>query len=532
MNRAGAGSGVPDEAGVWDIQPGESGLGSGSQRNVKRPPEARNGDEHHAVKPGARPVARVMLLMLPLLCLLALQSRSSSAEWLLVCVMGAVAVWCLILPYAAIGRITAVRHIQEDGPLVDGGAIQIKLTVNTSKPLPLMWITVSEELLNISGVNKSDSQTSVKRRIMEIPWFRRSHTFTYSISGLQRGEWKFLPVQISAGDLLGVNVRSFTLPVQGGVKVKAEAPQGEKIGSMPVSLEGRMANQHRPADSAGKTGSAVRARSGSGAVSRGYIPGDPLWRIDWRAMARGLGMQTRLDENDVPSGLIVILDGCAGAYAGDGRLFDANCGRASLAMRHAVYEGNSVTLLFTGQDTVAIHVPAQNRKRLQAAEEQLLGMRPDGRKPLAGQLAGIMSKVPRGSGVVCITAADRSKSLNGSAAPANRGAKLADRTAAARAYGRRGKAAESGTAGPGGSATDNGEETSWAAYAARLAAARRGRLTVLLASATSIAPDHELQQQAKLIQSGCRAVLLPLPPEYRKLPEIREGGIDDAGTRI
>lgn len=481
-------------------------------------------------KPRSRHLARLMLVMLVIVCLLALQSRGGAVEWLLTAVVCAAAVWCLIIPYAAIGSIQIVRTIKEEGSLSDGGTIQVEVTVKTTRPLPLMWISVHEELENNSA-SDGDGRASLQRRTLEIPWLRRSHSFSYSVSGLHRGEWRFRPLQISAGDLLGVSIRSFTIPAQGSVTVGAEAPQGEKLEGMPASMEGRSRSyERRPIDATGMTAKFARRRSGAGSQSRGYIPGDPLWRIDWRAMARGLGMQTRLHDNDAPSDIIVVLDGNLSSYGGDGRLFDANCGRAAQVIRRAFSAGSGITLLVTGHEETVLHIHVLDQRSLQAAEERLLRFQPSGRQPFFDQLGNIIARLPHGSAVICLTTAHSGgkRAVGGTVLTAG-AVKGTGKSAHIQAAGGSSDMVHASS-----EASMNGgeqESSHRAAYAARLAAARRGKLHMLLACAGDTADSERLYME-ELIKRGCRAVLLPLPAAYRRQPEILEGGDGYASVRI
>ncbi|WP_258881438.1 DUF58 domain-containing protein [Paenibacillus sp. sptzw28] len=488
-------------------------------------------------KPQSRHFARLVLILLLAACGAALQSRGGAVEWLLFATAAAMAVWCIVIPYAAVGRITVERSIDAGARLVDGGSMIVRLTVRSTRPLPMMWVSVKEEIINASEAEGSRPSPPLLFRAIALSLFSRKQTISYTVMGLQRGELLFRPVRITVGDLLGMSMRSFIISTDGRALVRPVPPQGDRIEGLPGSLARTKPVHKRPIDSIGASSMSAAAavrRSGSGVQSRVYVPGDPLWRVNWRAMARGLGLHTRISDAELPGDTVILLDASKTVYTGDGRLFDANAGRAWLAVRSAWEAGNGIKLICTDLEETRIHIRSGDRSALRNAEERLARLRADGVKPLAEWLADITASLPRGAAFVCFSAV-HSDLPDGAAVMGGAARKPGDLTGASRARGGNSSlaAAEAGNKIYGSSLEDSpAGHMSSIYHAARIAGVRGARLYMLFSCRGAVPSDAERRWQERLSGAGCFAGLLPVPADYRKQPEIAEGVDRDASAAI
>ncbi|MBP3966972.1 DUF58 domain-containing protein [Paenibacillus lignilyticus] len=458
----------------------------------------KRAEQGEGVRLRSRFVARAALILLLGASMAALHARGGAVEWLLATVTAAVAFCCIILPYMAVGKMTVERSIVDAEGLYDGGDMQVQLTLRLSRPVPFMWLGMSEAI--VPGTAQSGKGLKVEYAFL--PGFKRVFHIRYSVRGLRRGEFKFNPLQVSAGDMLGLTVRKIEVECPGSLLVHAMAPAGEAFADLPGFRPSAKSSERQPIASLGGqmiTAAARASRGGAGPDVRSYIPGDSPRRVDWRAMARGLGMQTRISNAEEAGQLIVLLDTSRTAYGADMRLFDAHVGRAVLVMRQAVREGKSVVVLTT--DELELVVRAGERSTLLAAEEKLARLQwgTSPRKPMSQRLSDVVAGMPRGAALICLTAG----------------------TKAAGAVARESNASEN------------------VFYGAKLAAVRGVKLVLLLSFAETEAAPAEVNWRARLQGTDCSVKALPVPLSYRKqapaMAELsmtanREGGALDVST--
>ncbi|MBB3112588.1 uncharacterized protein (DUF58 family) [Paenibacillus phyllosphaerae] len=478
---------------------------SGSRQPLAAQPEAR---------PRSRHAARLALLGFIAIAAAAVQARGGAVEWLLLGASAAAGCLVWIVPYLAVGRVEAHREFEETG-LYDGGTLTVKLSIRTSLPMPFMWVTVKETLRDPGAERR---QERIEATAVYIPGLRRSHAIRYSVQGVHRGEMEFGPLTVVCGDWLGMTVRSFQIACPGRVTILPDAPRGEKVKALPGALAAiRQTGAQAVAGNdltALQPVRAVQLQPGASSETRGYIPGDPLRLISWRAMARGLGMQTRIGSPEPPGDIVLLLDVSSRAYEGDGRQFDAAVGRTALAMRYGVRSGRGVTLLAGGRK---YRLRAGDEAGLRQAEHQLARLRTARSSEL--EWAGTeLSRLPRGADVICVTGeteAEVPAALPGLSARARR-------TAAAKLEKRGPRKRPEGP---------KGDERERIARLARMVQARGGvfHLWLGVSREGATAGQQEEKWQHVLQGSGCKLSLLMLTPLYSAKPsvQIEEGSEAD-----
>ena len=213
---------------------------------------------------------------------------------------------------------------------------------------------------------------------------------------------------VSMGDMLGLTTRTVTVECAGRAVVKPAAPSGERLGALPGFEAEQTRQGMQPVSSFGgqmmSAASRLR-RDGAGPELRSYVPGDSLRRVDWRAMARGLGMQTRMNEAEEAGTVIVLLDVSAAAYGRDRRLFDANAGRALAILEQAEREGKRMRLLTNAVAEGAVHDGGSGPGAVRETGKRLAALRlGEAAKPMSQRLSDVVAGAPRGASVICLTA--------------------------------------------------------------------------------------------------------------------------------
>ncbi|BBH22670.1 hypothetical protein Back11_40150 [Paenibacillus baekrokdamisoli] len=461
-----------------------------------------------ASKLHSRYFARIVLIVLLAASAAAEYARGGAVEWFFLAMMTAVFLCVCMVPYAAAGRISVERIIEEERLLVDGGQMMVQVFVRLSRPLPLMWLGVSEGIANLT----IPQNAVVPYRTVTVPGFSRVLMFRYMVTGLQRGELDFQPIRISIGDLLGMTVRTLELSCASSVLVKPQPPAGEHWKGFPGAIPGVNASNDRPVASASGltlTAAARVSRDGMGPEVRTYTPGDPLRRIDWRAMARGLGMQTRISNAEQPSEVIILLEASQKAYGKEMRLFDANVGRAAMALRRAFEQGKGVEILSNSLEEERVTVRAGDKAALRLAEDKLARIQANGVKLLFDSLAGIVGQMPRGAAIICLAVGHASTEGT----------------------------IEAGSIRPDFGRMNNGDGTELqsVAYGAKLAGIRGVRLYLLLAYGGGVmeSQQREREWQERLSGTGCFVKGMPVPAAYQdNHPTAMEGGRVDVSASI
>ncbi|QHW31505.1 DUF58 domain-containing protein [Paenibacillus rhizovicinus] len=460
--------------------------GSAMPGEVKPLPESAL-QEPAASRLRSRMMPRIMAMVILGLGLFALIERGGAVEWLFAAVAVLAAGGGLLLPYAALGRIHAERIVYDAENLEDGGEMRAALTIRLSRMLPFMWVCVQEEIANACA--PQGSGIHIMRALL--PGFSRRLTLTYKVNGLLRGELEFRRLTVTAGDMLGLTVRTVVVACPGHAIVRPSAPAGEELGELP-GFEAAQARQGmQPVSAFGGQMMAAASRlrrDGAGPELRGYIPGDSLRRVDWRAMARGLGMQTRMSEAAEAGTVIIMLETSASAYGKERRLFDANAGRAAAMMKRAVREGKSVKLL-TNSAAESLIFDGAAGADLREAEIRLAKLRLDEAfKPMSQRLSDVVAGAPRGASVICLTAG-----MTGSAEAIAR------------------------------PSSDPGNIT----YGAKLAGVRGIQLLLLLSVPADKGDAAAESWRERLQGTGCLVRAMPMPKHFGSM----KPGVEDAAVR-
>lgn len=429
-------------------------------------------------------MTRIMAAVVLVIGIFALVERGGAVEWLFAAVTVLTAGGSMLLPYAALGRIEAERIVHEADELVDGGPMRVTVTLKLSRMLPFMWISLQEEVENAVAPQGGDI------RIMRamLPGFARQLTLSYTIKDLRRGELEFHSLTIAAGDMLGLTVRNIAVDCPGRAIVRPVPPAGEGMGELPGFEAERTRQGMQPVAVFGGQMMAAASRlrrDGAGPELRGYMPGDSLRRVDWRAMARGLGMQTRMNEAEAAGTVIIVLETSASAYGKQSRLFDANAGRAAAMMKQAALEGKRVKLITNAVAESVVYDGSGAGSELREAENRLARLRLGApAKPMSQRLSDVIAVAPRGASVLCLTAG-----------------KTGSAEAIARPSGEPGNIS----------------------YGAKLAGVRGIRLMLLLSVPASGGEEAAMSWQERLQGTGCRVRAMPMTASYGSMrPSVEE----------
>ncbi|GGG23945.1 DUF58 domain-containing protein [Paenibacillus abyssi] len=343
-----------------------------------------------------------------LLCMLwsglmtAAQLRGGATEWFALIVLTGVILFGAAAPMLSLRGISVKRSLLNPG-LHAGAELRVRLEFRAGLILPMIWIAVKEEIRNTTNPR---IEPVIYRRVI-LPWLRREYTIDYVVRPLRRGELRFEPVVVTAGDLFGLTVRQITLICEGRAVVLPELI-GEREDRKTWQLaETRMAESARTIPTpVGEPGGLATAglQAGAGEEVRSYSAGDPLRYLDWRGLAKGRSWQTRKESPEEPLfDRLIAVDCSEVSFRKEERLFDACISKALWAFEQALLAGSRVRLYCGSSEPVKLEGHREARGSYMRAADRLARVKADSDKPLAWLLTHMLGGLSRGGTAVVIT---------------------------------------------------------------------------------------------------------------------------------
>jgi uncharacterized protein (DUF58 family) len=188
-------------------------------------------------------------------------------------------------------RIEVNRMVIPGHSVVAGDEVEVTVVVSFRSRIPLPWMTISDRW---SGGSHQE---------LLFPGFRRTFTYTYSLTGLPRGVHQLEDCCVRWGDLPGwftgrehskgkFQVKVLPAPLNFG-RIAFEG--GSIPGESAVSQRGRVMDE--------------------GKEIRDYRPGDPMSRIHWKSTARKGSLQTLSPARENDRMICIVLDNNPKSYA-------------------------------------------------------------------------------------------------------------------------------------------------------------------------------------------------------------------------
>ena len=266
-----------------------------------------------------------------------------------------------------------------DTHVFPGDEVELTMTVENRKPLPVPWLQVTEFLP--SGLLPA-SEDRVTRRAyaggseivetVSLNGYERVK-LRHKVTARHRGFFALGPTDMRSGDLFGLF---------GSVRRDQRSPEGITVYPAIVPLD------HWSIQAANPMGDVVnpytlvddpsRPRS-----TRDYVPGDPLKRVDWKVSAKRDNLTVRTFDRSVSNDVVILHESTTTEVAWQGCRYDvleaSVCGAASIAARciQAGYRvgfiGNGVR---TGRGSFPTIAPSESAGQLQGILQSLAMVQP------------------------------------------------------------------------------------------------------------------------------------------------------------
>ena len=216
-----------------------------------------------------------------------------------------------------------------------GDEIEIVLTLENRKPLPIPWVQLIEFLP--TGLTPLGDE-GIKRRayaggseIVEttsLAGYERVR-FRHKVRAHHRGHYSIGPTELRSGDLFGLF---------GTVRRDSRSPHGVTVYPRIVALDGWELPAAKPMGDILSRNTLLDDPSRPRSV-RDYRPGDPLKRIDWKLSAKRDELTIRTYDQSVSNDVVVMLESRTVDYAWHGYKYDVLesgvTGASSIAVRCA-----------------------------------------------------------------------------------------------------------------------------------------------------------------------------------------------------
>ena len=277
--------------------------------------------------------------------------RGGAVEWFLLIMLASVAAISLLLPIAAV-RGVAVTRTMPEGQAAAGETGAIGITLTRRSRLPLSWLSVEDTWRNESSLEEKE----ISLRAVFAPLFAKEMSAQFDAKGLTRGVYRFRTVTVTCGDPFGLTSVRRELLLDGELAVTPAMPLLDRFEEpAATSLLGRRSIEAAESSSAGplaepndRSDAFLTRNAGIGPDTRRYADGDSFRHVDFRAMARGRGLHTKVYPGAPRMELYAAIDQLAAPYGGDDVLFDACIGRMMVDAVRAASENLSVTM-FAGE---------------------------------------------------------------------------------------------------------------------------------------------------------------------------------------
>lgn len=266
-----------------------------------------------------------------------------------------------------------------DSHVFPGDEIELTMSVENRKPLPVPWLQVTEfipsGLLPVSDDRVTRRAYAGGSEIVEtvsLNGYERVK-LRHTLTARHRGFYALGPTDMRSGDLFGLF---------GSVRRDQRSPDGVTVYPPIVPLDQWRIEAANPmgevVDPYTLVDDPSRPRS-----TRDYVPGDPLKRVDWKISAKRDNLTVRTFDRSVSNDMVILHESTTTEVAWQGCRYDvleaSVCGAASIAARciEAGYRvgfiGNGVR---TGRGASPTIAPSESADQLQGILQSLAMVQP------------------------------------------------------------------------------------------------------------------------------------------------------------
>jgi uncharacterized repeat protein (TIGR01451 family) len=223
-----------------------------------------------------------------------------------------------------------------------GETVAVVVSVENRGPIPIAWMLL-EDLLPRQALVWKPPHLGVQGKRVQLTMLKKGgkSSLLYQLDCNRRGYYQVGPLVLETGDLFGLHRRYRVLTEPHFLLVYPEV----------VPLEGFELASRRPIGEVRMTHRLFEDPTRIAGV-RGYLPGDPLNRVHWKATARTGILHSKVYEPSTVAGATIILDFHRDAYDKNHEPYRSELAiTAAASMANAVYQlGQQVGLVTNARD--------------------------------------------------------------------------------------------------------------------------------------------------------------------------------------
>jgi uncharacterized protein (DUF58 family) len=223
-----------------------------------------------------------------------------------------------------------------------GESVAVQVTIKNRGKLPVVWVLLEDQLPR-AALQQRPPRLNVDGKRVKLSLIRADDQtkLRYEVRFDMRGYYQIGPLVMESGDLFGLHRR---------YRIAAE-PQYVLVYPKVVPLLGYDLASRRPIGEIRMTHRLFEDPTRIAGV-RGYLTGDPLNRVHWRATARTGELHSKIYEPSIIAGATILLDFHSDSYHRRGEPYRSEMSvTVAASLANAVYQmGQQIGLVTNGRD--------------------------------------------------------------------------------------------------------------------------------------------------------------------------------------
>lgn len=201
--------------------------------------------------------------------------------------LGGLLAYSITIPWLGMLGTSTYRELNKDC-VSPNEHTEVRVDWIRASRWPLPWLEFQDH-----WVHQGTGETTIIRRLA-FPWFRNRMTFVYPMEGLSRGIYRLELVEVYGGEGLGLAQWSRSFAAE------------QELTVYPAPFVHRNTAHAGDGQTQAMAAPAYMPQENWTPQLRGYVPGDPMNRIHWKATAKSGELQIR----EMPQQRSEVLDIC------------------------------------------------------------------------------------------------------------------------------------------------------------------------------------------------------------------------------
>ncbi|WEG12408.1 DUF58 domain-containing protein [Pullulanibacillus sp. KACC 23026] len=293
-------------------------------------------------------------------------------------------------------RDIKMNRVIHKGELFGGESLTLTIEISRKLAFPLFYLVVQDQLPK-RLLQKEPHRKKEKTKGLFSLGFKRRVSFTYQLSDMPRGDYRFTEIELRTGDFFGFIQKKRTVSLDNSVVVYPRVQTLDEWKPVELAFGG----SHRSKKQ-------FEQDLTSFSSIRDYLPGDRLSWLDWKATARANRLVTKQFDYPMNRDMIVVLD-CFGVAQAENRgNFERSVSLAASLLDRITRFGASVGFIAIGNQSAFFEMSNQARAKWQILN-YLVGVEPNGEGTSSFTLSKYLQRLPHHASIVYVTTQSNEK---------------------------------------------------------------------------------------------------------------------------